>query len=178
MMSSFIDKVRGLADRVEKNNVWRQRECFNLIPSESTPSLLVKMCEISDPSGRYAEHRTMKGDEVYFYQGIDFIRDIEIEAQKELGKYFNCGEVELRPISGQMANEVVFKGMVKFINRNRPQGQPSRRMRLVINNDPPLRRSGGRGDGRTGRSGARSAVARACRRASGAPTVYPAGPSA
>ena len=34
-----------------------------------------------------------------------------------------------------MANEVVFKGMVKFINRNRPQGQPSRRMRLVMNND-------------------------------------------
>jgi len=135
MMSSFIDKVRGLADRVEKNNVWRRRECFNLIPSESTPSLLVKMCEISDPSGRYAEHRTMKGAEVYFYQGIDFIRDVEIEAQKELGKYFNCGEIELRPISGQMANEVVFKGMVKFINRNRPQGQPSRRMRLVMNND-------------------------------------------
>jgi glycine/serine hydroxymethyltransferase len=134
-MSSFIDKVRGLADRVEKNNVWRRRECFNLIPSESTPSLLVKMCEISDPSGRYAEHRTMKGEEVYFYQGIDFIRDVEIEAQKELGKYFNCGEIELRPISGQMANEVVFKGMVKFINRNRPQGQPSRRMRLVMNND-------------------------------------------
>ena len=109
MMSSFIDKVRVLADRVERNNVWRQRECFNLIPSESTPSLLVKMCEISDPSGRYAEHRTMKGEEVYFYQGTDFIRDIEVEAQKEMGKYFNCGEVELRPISGQMANEVVFK---------------------------------------------------------------------
>ena len=135
MMSSFIDKVRALADRVERNNVWRQRECFNLIPSESTPSLLVKMCEISDPSGRYAEHRTMKGEEVYFYQGTDFIRDIEVEAQKEMGKYFNCGEVELRPISGQMANEVVFKGMVKFINRNRPQGRPSRRMRLVMNND-------------------------------------------
>jgi len=135
MMSSFIDKVRVLADRVERNNVWRQRECFNLIPSESTPSLLVKMCEISDPSGRYAEHRTMKGEEVYFYQGTDFIRDIEVEAQKEMGKYFACGEVELRPISGQMANEVVFKGMVKFINRNRPQGRPSRRMSLVMNND-------------------------------------------
>ena len=134
-MSSFTDKVRTLADRVERNNVWRQRECFNLIPSESTPSILVKMCEISDASGRYAEHRTMKGEEVYFYQGIDFIRDIEVEAQKELGKYFNCGEVELRPISGQMANEVVFKGMVKFINRNRPQGRPSRRMSLVMNND-------------------------------------------
>jgi glycine/serine hydroxymethyltransferase len=77
----------------------------------------------------------MKGEEVYFYQGIDFIRDVEKEAQRELGAFFECSDVELRPISGQMANEVVFKGMVKFINRNRPVGQPSRRLRLVMNND-------------------------------------------
>ena len=93
------------------------------------------MCEISDPAGRYAEHRTMKGEEVYFYQGIDFIRDVEVEAQKELAAYFGCSDVELRPISGQMANEVVFKGVVKFLNRGRAAGQLSRRMRLVLNND-------------------------------------------
>jgi glycine/serine hydroxymethyltransferase len=134
-MLSFEEKVLGLVARVAQNNLWRQRESFNLIPSETTPSLLVKMCEISDPSGRYAEHRTMKGDEVYFYQGIDFIRDVEIEAQKELGRFFGCSDVELRPISGQMANEVVFKGMAKFINRGRPEGQAPRRLRLVMNND-------------------------------------------
>ena len=71
-MLSFQDKIQALFDRIEVNNGWRQKETFNLIPSESTPSLLVKMCEISDPSGRYAEHRTMKGEEIYFYQGIDF----------------------------------------------------------------------------------------------------------
>ncbi len=134
-MSSFAEKTLALTARVGRNNTWRQRECFNLIPSESTPSLLVKMCEISDPSGRYAEHRTMKGDEVYFYQGTDFIRDVEVEARAELAKFFGCGEVELRPVSGQMANEVVFKGMVKFINRGKAEGTPSRRLRLVMNND-------------------------------------------
>ena len=134
-MASFAEKVEALCRRVEHNNAWRQKESFNLIPSESTPSLLVKMCEISDPSGRYAEHRTMKGEEVYFYQGIDFIRDVELEAQRELGRYFSCTDVELRPISGQMANEVVFKGMVKFLNRDKPAGTASRRMRLVMNND-------------------------------------------
>ena len=122
-MPSFQEKVRTLAEKVERNNVWRQKESFNLIPSESTPSLLVKMCEISDPAGRYAEHRTMKGEEVYFYQGIDFIRDVELEAQRELCRYFGCTDVELRPVSGQMANEVVFKGMVKFINRGKADGQ-------------------------------------------------------
>jgi glycine/serine hydroxymethyltransferase len=134
-MSSLHDKVFSLAERVEQNSRWRQAESFNLIPSETTPSLLVKMCEIADPSGRYAEHRTMKGEEVYFYQGTDFIRDVEHETQRELGQYFNCSDVELRPISGQMANEVVFKGMVRFLNRTRPEGQPTRKMRLVMNND-------------------------------------------
>ena len=134
-MSSFNDKVVSLAGRVELNNRWRQAESFNLIPSETTPSLLVKLCEISDPAGRYAEHRSMKGEEVYFYQGTDFIRDVELETQKELGQFFGCSDVELRPISGQMANEVVFKGMVRFLNRTRPEGQPTRKMRLVMNND-------------------------------------------
>jgi len=134
-MPTFQDKVLSLAQRVEQNSRWRQAESFNLIPSETTPSLLVKLCEISDAAGRYAEHRTMKGEEVYFYQGIDFIRDVEVETQKELGEYFGCSDVELRPISGQMANEVVFKGMVRFLNRNRPEGQPTRKMRLVMNND-------------------------------------------
>ncbi len=134
-MSSFYEKIQALTARVERNSAWRQRECFNLIPSESTPSYLVKMCEIADPAGRYAEHRTMKGDEVYFYQGTDFIRDVEVEAQRELKDYFGCTDVELRPISGQMANEVVFKGMVKFLNRGKAETQPSRRMRLVMNNE-------------------------------------------
>ncbi len=134
-MASFDEKIQSLATEIIENNLWRQRESFNLIPSETTPSLLVKMCEISDPSGRYAEHRTMKGEEVYFYQGTDFIRKVEEEAQRELCQFFNCTEAELRPISGQMANEVVFKGMVRFINRDRPEGQPMRKMKLVMNND-------------------------------------------
>ena len=134
-MSSLHEKVLSLAQRIEQNNRWRQAESVNLIPSETTPSLLVKLCEISDPAGRYAEHRMMKGEEVYFYQGTDFIRDVEIEARKELGQFFGCTDVELRPISGQMANEVVFKAMVRFLNRARPKGQPMRKMRLVMNND-------------------------------------------
>lgn len=134
-MASFSEKVQLLAQKVERNNVWRQKESFNLIPSESTPSLLVKMCEISDPAGRYAEHRTMKGQEIYFYQGIDFIKEVEEDARAELSQFLGCSEVELRTISGQMANEVVFKGMVRFLNRDRPDGQPMRKMRLVMNND-------------------------------------------
>jgi glycine/serine hydroxymethyltransferase len=134
-MVMLAEKIYSWCEKIEKNNIWRQKECFNLIPSENTPSLLVKLAEISDPAGRYAEHRTMKGREIYFYQGTDFIRDVEIETRGELCRYFGCSDVELRLISGQMANEVVFKGLVKFVNRGRASGQPFRRLRLVMNND-------------------------------------------
>lgn len=132
-MENLLDRVKELMNKVEANTDWRQRKCFNLIPSETTPSLLVKMCEISDPSGRYAEHRTMKGNEIYFYQGIDFIEEVEEKVKVEMKRYFGCSQVEPRPISGQMANEIVFKGMVKFLNRGR-KGEELRRVKLVMNN--------------------------------------------
>ncbi|MCX5801621.1 MAG: hypothetical protein NTX17_09575 [Candidatus Eisenbacteria bacterium] len=129
------EKIESVIDRVIANNLWRQNKCFNLIPSETTPSLLVKLCEISDPAGRYAEHRTLKGKEIYFYQGTDFIRDVEEETRAAMCEYFGCTRVELRPISGQMANEVVFKAMLKFLNRDATQGKPFTRMRAVMNNE-------------------------------------------
>lgn len=134
-MADLSEKIKKLTEKIKENNIWRQKECINLIPSETTPSFLVKLCEISDPAGRYAEHRTMKGEEVYFYQGIDFIRDVEEELRKEMADYFGCSNIELRPISGQMSNEVVFKAVVKFINRDRKSGEPFRRLKLVMNND-------------------------------------------
>ncbi|HPQ40063.1 MAG TPA: hypothetical protein PLV45_06780 [bacterium] len=132
-MNDFLRKVTELVDRIESNNRWRQHQCINLIPSETTPSLLVKLCEIADPSGRYAEHRTMKGNEVYFYQGIDFIRDVEEEARQAICEFFNCSQAELRTISGQMANEVVFKAVTKFVNQR--DETLFERMRCVMNND-------------------------------------------
>ena len=133
-MSELRTRVAALARRAVQNNVWRQRRCFNLIPSESTPSLLVKLCEISDPAGRYAEHRTLKGREIYFYQGTDFIRDVEEEARREICRFFDCAEAELRPVSGQMANEVVFKAVLRY--RAAEEGiKGPRRLRRVLNND-------------------------------------------
>ncbi|MBU1699826.1 MAG: hypothetical protein KJ970_16940 [Candidatus Eisenbacteria bacterium] len=133
-MAGLKEKAMRLVERATENNIWRQKRCVNLIPSENTPSLLVKLCEICDPSGRYAEHRTMKGNEVYFYQGINFIRDVEEEAREEICRFFGAERAELRTISGQMANEVLFKGVTKFVNRKSPKGT-FRRMRLVMNND-------------------------------------------
>jgi len=151
-MTSLEQKLSELAEKVADNNLWRQRKCFNLIPSENTPSLFVKLCEIGDPSGRYAEHKTalkkeieslagtgaLKGDQVYYYQGADFIYQIEQRLKSEFAEFIGGNDVETRPVSGQMANEVVFKGLVKFLSSN-PEGfprlGPTGRLQCVMNND-------------------------------------------
>lgn len=151
-MNSLEQKLSELADKIAENNRWRQRKCFNLIPSENTPSLFVKLCEIGDPSGRYAEHKTalkkeleslkgtgaLKGDQVYYYQGADFIYQMEQRLKSEFAEYIGGDQVETRPVSGQMANEIVFKGLVKFLSSN-PEGFPSLsptgRLKCVMNND-------------------------------------------
>lgn len=151
-MSALEQTFRDLTAKVVENNLWRQRRCFNLIPSENTPSLLVKLFEISDPSGRYAEHKTalkrevealtgtgaLKGDQVYYYQATDFIYEVEEQLKKAFGAYVGAGEVETRAISGQMANEIVFKAMIKFLASN-PEGfgrlTEKGRMAAVMNNE-------------------------------------------
>jgi glycine/serine hydroxymethyltransferase len=133
-MTELQSRLQDVVKRTVANNRWRQSRCFNLIPSETTPSLLVKLCEISDAAGRYAEHRSFKGNEVYYYQGTDFIQEIEEEARREITRFFDCSEAELRPISGQMANEVVFKAMLKRKNAEADDHR-LHRLRRVLNND-------------------------------------------
>jgi glycine/serine hydroxymethyltransferase len=151
-MIPLEQKLSELAEKIEKNNTWRQRNCINLIPSENTPSLFVKLCEMSDPSGRYAEHKTalkkelesltgtgaLKGDQVYYYQGADFIYEVEQRLKAEFSEFIGGSSVETRPVSGQMANEVVFKGLVKFLT-SRPKGfpelSPTGRLACVMNNN-------------------------------------------
>jgi glycine/serine hydroxymethyltransferase len=151
-MNSLEKKLGNLAQKVTENNLWRQRKCFNLIPSENTPSLFVKLCEISDPSGRYAEHKTalerevaslagsgaLKGDQIYYYQGTDLIYEAEERLKAEFAEFIHGTEVETRPISGQMANEIVFKAALKFLASN-PAGfpalGPTGRLQCVMNNN-------------------------------------------
>jgi aminomethyltransferase len=120
---------------VVENTHWRRRETINLIPSETTPSLLVRLLTISDPSGRYAEHRLMKAfkeTDVFYYQGTKLIGEVEVLLADELRRFIGCSEVEPRVISGQMANSVVFSGIVDYLNRLDRRSEP-RRIRKVMN---------------------------------------------
>jgi len=125
-MVTLEEKANSLVDRAVENNEWRQRQTFNLIPSENTPSLVVKLLEISDPAGRYAEHRATGRTETYYYQGIDFIRSVENELIAEFKTYMGARQVELRVTSGNMANLVTFQAYVSFLKRQ---------IKTVINNE-------------------------------------------
>lgn len=127
--------LRLLGDAVA-NHVWRQDECIDLIPSEMTSSSMARLLSITDPSGRYAEHKKAEAFydlDVFYYQGTGFIHDVERLLINELRAYLGCLEVETRVVSGQMANVAVFSALVDYLNRADRKAEP-RRIGKVINN--------------------------------------------
>ncbi len=129
-------KARLLLSETLANTAWRQSACMNLIPSEMTTSPLVRLASIMDPAFRYGEHRTSEAfydDELYYYQGTDFIASVEQRLEAELAAYLGCAETETRLISGQMANMAVFSSLVEYANRADPKAEP-RRIGMVMNN--------------------------------------------
>jgi len=129
-------KIRTLLEKALQNTLWRQQQCINLIPSEMTPSPMVRLMSVMDPAFRYAEHKKTKAfydAEIYYYQGTDFIDEVERALQVEMCRFLGCAEVETRVISGQMANMTVFSAMVDYINRVDRKSEP-RRIRQVMNN--------------------------------------------
>ena len=129
-------KAGDLLDRAIENTIWRQQECINLIPSEMTPSPMVKLLSIMDPVGRYAEHKKIKAfeeAEVFYYQGTDFIARVEKLLAEEIREFLGCTQVESRVLSGQMANMIVFSALVDYLNRSDRKSE-QRRIRKVLNN--------------------------------------------
>jgi aminomethyltransferase len=118
-----------------ENTLWRQQRCVNLIPSEQTPSRMTRMLSILDPVGRYGEHKELKAfseAEVFYYQGTDFIAEVEELLECELRRFLGCSETETRVVSGQMANMAVFSGMIDYLNRADRKCE-QRRIRRVLN---------------------------------------------
>jgi aminomethyltransferase len=130
------EKVRRLLEDSLENTRWRQHECINLIPSEMTMSPMVRLLSVMDPSFRYAEHKKAKAfydADIFYYQGTEFIGQVERMLEQEMREFLGCDHVETRLISGQMANTAVFSAMVDYINRTDRKCEP-RRIRQVMNN--------------------------------------------
>ncbi|MFH1156498.1 MAG: glycine cleavage system aminomethyltransferase GcvT [Pseudomonadota bacterium] len=133
---SYIQLARQLVLKALDNHAWRQKQCINLIPSEMSQSYLSRLLSISDPVNRYAEHKEIKafsGEDVFYYQGTGFIREVETLLNKEFQTFFGCRNIESRVISGQMANTAFFSALVDFLNRTDRKSE-QRRISKIINN--------------------------------------------
>jgi len=84
---------------------WRQTRAINLIASENTPSEAVRRVQNSDFMGRYAEgHPNEPGSVNRYYQGTQYIDQIESMARNEILALFGAKQADVRPISGNASN--------------------------------------------------------------------------
>jgi len=95
-----MDKIISL---VEKHNKWR-KGCVNLIASENVMSQKCEQLYVSDLMHRYAEGVPHKR----YYQGLQYVDQIEDLAQAEFKKHFGANFCDIRPISGTLANYAMF----------------------------------------------------------------------
>lgn len=92
---------------VDEQNRWRA-QTINLIASENVMSARARAVMGSDFAHRYAEGHP--GER--YYQGTDKIDEIEARVKQHLRSLFNCRHVEVRSISGTMANDAVISRFV------------------------------------------------------------------
>lgn len=100
--------VNWIEKTVREQNEWRSRT-INLIASENIMSVRARTVMGSDFTHRYAEGHP--GER--YYQGTDKIDEIETRLKKELKTLFNCRHIDVRPISGTIANDAVFSRYIQ-----------------------------------------------------------------
>ncbi len=107
--SSLWDKTKEyIQNVVEKQNKWRN-ECINLIASENVMSKACEQAYLSDFLHRYAEGEPYKR----YYQGTRYVDDIESIAQELIGELLLVPFVDVRPISGTIANYAALSAFTK-----------------------------------------------------------------
>jgi len=100
--------VKHVLDIVNSQNTWRRYECINLVASENLMSPLAEAVYLSDFMSRYNEHN---GES--HYQGTKYAMEIEALVKELVGERFDTRYVEPRPLSGGIANLIVFKALTK-----------------------------------------------------------------
>jgi len=100
--------IKWIEETVAEQNEWRINT-INLIASENVMSSRARNVLGSDFAHRYAEGHP--GER--YYQGTDKIDEIESWIKQQLKTLFNCQHMEVRPISGTVANDAVFSRYIK-----------------------------------------------------------------
>ena len=104
-----MPNLEDIIKLVDRQNRWRRQECLNLIASESVMSPLAEKYYISDFHGRYNEH---SGPERH-YCGTIHSYEIEELCNQIFRERFETPFVDVRPISGAIANMVVYTAFAR-----------------------------------------------------------------
>ncbi len=104
----FERNVSHIEELIREQNKWRM-STINLIASENVLSNRVRGIMGSDFTHRYAEGHP--GER--YYQGTQFVDEIEARLKKDIKSLFRCRQADVRPVSGTVANDAVFS---RFIN--------------------------------------------------------------
>ena len=99
--------VSQIEEIVKKQNQWRSNT-LNLIASENVLSTRARSSLGSDFAHRYAEGHP--GER--YYQGTELIDEVESRLKKHMKTLFHCRQVDVRPISGTVANDAVFSRFI------------------------------------------------------------------
>ncbi len=102
-VSETRDKILSLVGSQEN---WRSR-CINLIASENVMSPLARRAYNSDFMHRYAEGEPYKR----YYNGTKYIDELEVLVSKIFSEMLGTEYVDVRPISGTVANLAVFSSL-------------------------------------------------------------------
>lgn len=106
--------IADIIQIVDAQEQWRGQQSINLIASENAQSRAVRDIQNSDFMARYAEGHPNQGDEVRrYYQGTQYIDQIETMARQELQALARCRLADVRPISGNAANTAIALGYLR-----------------------------------------------------------------
>ncbi len=97
--------IADIRELVQAQDTWRGQQSINLIASENAQSTAVRDIQNSDFMARYAEgHPNRDGAVNRYYQGTQYIDQIELLARTEIQTLARCRQADVRPISGNAAN--------------------------------------------------------------------------
>jgi glycine hydroxymethyltransferase len=92
--------IEEILNIVKNHEVWRGKQCINLIPSENVMSPAVRELLSSDFAHRYTARD-------HFYMGTRFTDEIEQYGEKIARKVFKAETADLRPLSGHIADLII-----------------------------------------------------------------------
>ncbi len=123
MQDDFLKLALGLIKSSEEHELYRGKECINLIASEGlkSPAVEEMMSLSQDLESRYAEgENDLEGHvKVRHYQGQKYITKIEDFTTDLMKNLFGCNWADVRLVSGTHANLATFKGISLVTKNNR-----------------------------------------------------------